>query len=633
VPKKKPVAENETVNAPAPKEQGGAKSESAPKPRTRIAQPKKEKTTDTPPKTPVVQDAPKKPTRKRSSPTKKSAPQEQATQEAPVTEERIPITEAQLPAPAESALPVQVQEPQGIQVAVPPVPFPTLGVQRRRFWSRLLFLLAISALLALSALILAYRPTAYSAYSHSIVFLHRAEDNTTQVLYDGENCAEGLAGACVRSERDRSGSVCAALIGDTLYLVRGDEVQKVCAAVTDFALSQNGRTLAYRTVDQKLFCAKTGRVLEISAVSQDTRDARYCLSPDGELLFYTYVVQNDTGESKTHADVFSRSGKKPLLPQTTDVIPVAIADDYEHIFYFNVAGDLYYMNAESEVSLCRRKGESEMELLFDREFEELLIKDADGMTLWQEGAPTVLSGLKGAEYLSLLPNQLAVCRELPCAKQYLVRSLNESYYLKLGTQEQGREMVYLNGNELHTVAFIDAGGSTPVVTDKGVYYMERVTLKDEERKQLYCCAIGETVPRSLAFDVDSFQVNSDGSRLLYADHRKALYAARVVGDALDPTRISDLVDPASLCVSACDAFYYRSADGTWFVSDNAGEPDAVSVQGRAYTDVHTAFFFVAESATSDGEALSATYTVYTNHRNRRQCEKVATGVDIPFLHP
>lgn len=628
MPKKKQAAENEALNASAPEEQTTEKPTAAPKPRTRTAQPQKEQATDAE-KAPVTQDASKKPARKRSAPAKKPAPRE----DAPTSEGKVLGTQAQLPAPTESELPVQVQEPQGIQVAVPPVAFPALGVHRRRFWSRLLFLLAVSALLALSALILIYRPTAYSSYSHSIVFLHRAEDNTTQVLYDGEICAEGLAGACVRNERDRSGSVCAALIGDTLYLVRGDEVQKVCAAVADFALSQNGRTLAYRTADQKLFCAQTGRVLETSAVSQDTRDARYCLSPDGELLFYTYVVQNDAGESKTHADVFSRSGRKPLLPQTTDMIPVAIADDYEHLFYFNVAGDLYYMNAESEVSLCRRKGESDMELLFDREFEELLIKDADGMTLWQEGAPTVLSGLKGAEYLSLLPNQLAVYRELPCAKQYLVHSLDESYYLKLGTQEQGREMVYLDGNALHTVAFIDAGGSTPVVTDKGVYYMERVTLKDEERKQLYRCPIGETVPQSLAFDVDSFQVNSDGSRLLYADHRKALYAAGVVGDALDPTRISDLVDPASLCVSACDAFYYQSADGTWFVSDNGDEPEVMSVQGRAYTDVHTAFFFVAESATSDGEALSATYTVYTNHRNRRQCEKVATGVDVPFLHP
>ncbi len=647
MPQKKQTTQAQAQDTPAP-EMAPPKKEVAPKPRTRTAQPKKESESTSAPK-----DAPKPRTskprtsgaevsdakqgeatqakpapRKRTTTAKKASPKQESEQVA-AREEHLPVVA--LPAPAEPPLPVQADAQQGVQIAVPPVVFPTLERERRHFWGRVLFLLVIAALLALSVLILAYRPTKYSAYSHSVAFLYHEEQNTTQVLYDGKSCAENIAGKCVRSEHDSAGRVCAALIGDALYLVQGDEALRIAAPVLDFALSQNGRALVYRTGEQRLYYVQTGRKLKTSAVSTDTRDARYCLSPDGELLFYTYVKENEAGESKTHADVFSLSGKKPLLPHTTDMVPVAIADDFEHIFYFNAAGDLYYMDEDGEISLCRRRGESEMELLFDREFEELIVRDESGMALWQEGELTVLSGLKGAEYLFLLANQLAVYRELPCARQCLVRTLDENYYLKMGTHEQGVEMVYLDETELRTVGFIGVGESDPVVTDKGVYYLERITMKDEVRTQLFRCPIGQSEPQVLAFDVSSFQVNSDGSRLLYTDHLFALYAARVVGDKLDATRICDHVQAGSLCVSASNIFYYKSAEGTLYMSDNGKKPAPVSVQGSVQIDVHTAFFFVPSTPVSDGETVQPSYTVYTNHRNRREYKKVASGGIIRML--
>jgi hypothetical protein len=289
------------------------------------------------------------------------------------------------------------------------------------------------------------------------------------------------------------------------------------------------------------------------------------------------------------------------------------------------------MNGEGETSLCRRKSESEMALLFDREFEELIVTDADGMTIWREGKAVVLSQIKGAEYLTPLVNHRAVARTLPCAAQYLVQSFDESYYLKLGTEEQGKELVYLQGDALHTVAFVDRFGSNPVVTDKGVFYLGRVTMENEERKQLFHCPLGQKEPRVLAFDVEDFKVNSDGSRLLYVDHRSALYAARVVGDALDATRICDEVKGVSLCVSGSDAFYYMSAAGALYVSDNGKEPTSVSVQGTPHVDVHTAFFVVPSVPVSDGDTVEVTYTLYSNHRNRRECRKVATGISESSL--
>ena len=620
----------------------------APKPRTRTAKPKREGEASEPSTaraasvrriraaqakveseasaTDAAQDAPV--THMRASAAPQGAPQAQTPpiggEEQPA-EKQASTAQAFVPQP-QTALPVPSAAPAAVQRAMPPIYIPALRGERRLFWGRVLLLLLVGALLALSVLIFVYRPTRYSSYSHSIEFLYHADDDTTQVLYDGKSCGEGLAGQCTRSERDSSGSVCAALIGDTLYLVRGDEVEEICEDVSDFVLAQNGRAVAYRTADLALCYVELGRKVQTFVVSSDTRDARYCLSPDGKLLFYTYVRESGEGVIKTHADVFSLSGDKPFFANTTHMIPVAIADDYEHVFYFNDSGDLYYMNDDGEISLCRRKGEGEMELLFDRELEELLIKDDNGVALWQDGELTVISQLKGAESLTLLANKRAVYRTMPCATQCLVRSFDENYYLKKGTDAQGVELVYLKGDELRGVAFVDEKESKIVVTDKGVYYLERAVSADEVRKHLYRCPIGQTASVRLSWDVEDFVTNADGSRLLHADHRGALYASRMLGDALDASRIADVVRAGSLCVTSSDAFYYYVQD-TLYVSDNGKAPVAVPEQPAAvYTDVHTAFFFVAEPA---GEGADVTYTVYTNHRNRRESVKVAEGVALP----
>ncbi|MBO7341899.1 MAG: hypothetical protein J6U87_04370, partial [Clostridia bacterium] len=609
MPSEKKNAEEQVVDTSAKKKKASASVGKSAVRRIRTAQPTTEGGEDAA----IAAESATKP-RTRTSSAKKSAPnaqpmesEEQILAEKQTVEE-APVAQAPALAAPQTPLPVPSEDITAVQRSMPPIYIPALRGERRMFWGRVLLLFLVGALLALSVLIFVYRPTRYSAYSHSIVFLYHADSDTTQVLYDGKSCEEGIVGQCTQSERDSSGSVCAALIGGTLYLVQGDEVMLLSDSVLDFALAQNGRAVAYRTADQALYYTQVGSKADRSTVSLDTRDARYCLSPNGELLFYTYAQESGEGEIKTRADVFSLSGDKPFLANTTHMIPVAIADDYEHIFYFNDNGDLYYINDDAEVSLCRRKGEGEMELLFDREFDELLIKDEGGVTLWQDGELTVISQLKGAENLTLLANKLAVSRTLPCATQCLVRSFDENYYLKKGTDAQGVELVYVKGDELRSVAFVDEKESGIVVTDKGVYYLERAVSADEVRKHLYRCPIGQTEPVRLSWDVEDFVTNSDGSRLMHADHHGALYASRMMGDTLDASRIADVMRAGSLRVTSSDVFYYYVQD-TLYVSDNGKESVAVPQQPAAvYTDVHTAFFFVAEPA-QDGAGV--TYTVYT----------------------
>ena len=612
------AAASETA-APRAKKSPARKKTSAPKPQT-----EKSETESAPQATEEsVKEAPKSATRKKSTGTRKTSakkPAEEKTEEASAQKE--PAAEQSAATPLLNApndkLPVAAK-PQGVEVAVPPINLALLGQERRNFWGRLFLLLAVGIVLGLSVFIFVYRPTVYSARTHSIRFLYNAAEDRTQILYDGALCDETLPGALSQSMYDTTGSICAAAVGGKLYVVQGDEVKEISPTVQDFLLAQNGRALVYHdTANQLYYVELTGKG-DRYTVSRDSRDAYYALSPNGEALFYTYVEKIGEDALKTHAAVFLLAGEKPFFQQTTGITPVAISDDCEHIFYFDSVGDLYYMNKKSEVSLCRRRDEAGMEILFDREFEEVLIKDAKGMMLWQDGEETLIPNLKGTENLTLLPNCRAQSRELVFGKQWLVRSFDKNYYLKRGGDTEGTRLAYLSGDMLTEVAFISETESAPVVTDKGVYYLERVEGQDGVRKHLYCCPIGKTEAVQLSWDVEDYCVNSDGSRLLHKDHQGWLYASRVVNNRLDSVLISDYVDGELAHSGATDVFYYF-VDGKIYASDNGEKPEA------ALSDTIDAFELDAHTAIFVDVKEDGTVTVYTRHRNRKKMVQVATGI-------
>ena len=156
------------------------------------------------------------------------------------------------------------------------------------------------------------------------------------------------------------------------------------------------------------------------------------------------------------------------------------------------------------------------------------------------------------------------------------------------------------------------------MTDKGVYYLEYVTMSDSVRKHLYFCPLGKTAAVQLSWDVEDFCVNSDGSRILHVDHQGALYASRVMSNRLDSVLISDFVDDALQDSSATDVFYYFVGD-EMFASSNGEKPaQAMSSQiDGVFLDAHTAFFF---------DVQDNSYTIYTRHRNRKNPVRIASGI-------
>lgn len=623
VPEEKPPVRRTRKKTAAPKAQ-----QSEPTEGEAVADP----TPDAPPAEPeaVPEEASERPAAKR--PRKRTVKQPDSGQEAPSSaeqeaapqkqQEQPPVAEQEVPAeepsnektPAEN-LPVPGHTAE-IEASVPPIYFKGLLQERRNFWVRLLVLLLLGAVLFASVAVLIYRPSAYSEQTNSVRFLYRAAANDTQIAINGALLEGSYPGVCVETSYSATGNTVAALIGDTLYLIDGRKVTSLRAGVVDFLLSQNGKAVAYRTADNQLYYAVIGREVETSLISPDSRDANYCLSPDGKEFFYTYIR-----DESVYVDVYSRTNSKPRLKAFKGITPLAVGDGCDYLYYRDEQGNLFYMEQGSDTPFKLFSAElGAYALSFNRDFDEVLIDSEAGTQLWRRGERVVMPDLKTAERLTLLSNQRVATRELVSGKQYLQNSFLKNYYLKKGNDEGegGLILMYLNRKGgLAVVSFVDAQKSAPVVTDKGVYFLVvEKKAEGEEMKHLYRCPAGKSEAERLSWDVQEFCPNTDGSRLLYTDQHGALYAMKLESV---PVRLSDTVNAGSIRVTLDDAFYYYIGE-TLYTSDNGDTPRVLweSAAPATATDGHTAYFLQLDA---DG-----TFSVYTNHRNRRHQELVATGI-------
>lgn len=547
-------------------------------------------------------------------PKKKQKPQE--TPQNEMMESQSPAASAQSPAalpPASTNLPTPSNGTRAVDKSVPPIQMPTLGDERRNFWGRVLLLLVLAAVLAGAVLVFLYRPGVYTERVSSVKFLYDAEADETAIAVNGTLLETRVDGACTTYAYDGDGTTCAALIGDTLYLVDGRKLDSLCDGVADFYLAQNGKAIAYRTYENVLHYATLGREVETAVISKETTNAQYCLSPDGKELFYTYVY-----EESTRIDIYSRTNSKPNFAKTTSLVPIAVGDRCKYIYYKDSDGTLFYATAKDPTPVKCFASDKPYTLTFNRDFSEVLIDGELGTQLWKKGKMQVISALKSGEMLVLQPNQRAAARELPEGGQYLIKSFAKNYYLRKGNADDGVMLVYLDRKgELLDVSFVNETESRVTVTDKGVYYLEIVEQTEETQRHLFRCKSGETEPERLSWEnITEFCVNSDGACLFYTDHHGALYAMRV-GSV--PERLADTIVQGSLCATADDVFYYN-VDDELYVSENGGKPRVVREQPSfVFVDGYTAYFLELDEQTN-------TVTVYANHRNRRRDTELATGV-------
>ena len=615
MPKKKILSEGEVAEqmAAAAPEEENKKSEPQKAPEKAAEAAPKEAAEAVAEEAPSTESKPKKQKKNRA----KSEAELLAS--LPESNEQEGGAQGALPPPSGAALPSDEAHGGSVENAVPPIAFPPLKQERRNFFQMLLLLLGIAAIFTASLLIFLYRPTAYAERTASVQLFYVPESDTTTVVVNGAPLKNAtLAGKCTAQGFSENGNVSAAIIGDTLYLIERKSVSVLYAGVADFVLAQNGSAIAFRTTDNLLFYCPITRDRTPQRMSTDTRDARYCLSPNGNELFYTYVQQEST-----RAKIYSASNNEPRMENVTGLIPVAIANNCTYLYYQNQAdGALYYFAPEDELPVICYKSEEPYGITFNRDFSEMLLDTATGTQLWIDGERITIPELKVGEKLSFLPNRRAASNQLPCAAQKLVKSFLKGYYLKSGAAEDGTMLMYLGRNgELSLVHRVDALQSNVTVTDKGVYFLVvEVREQEEVRKHLYHSKKGKTEAECLYWDVAEFCTNVDGSCVMFADWQYALYSLETKGVNPVAVRLVDTVNPGTLCVTLGNTFYYY-AGTSLYLSENGDTPRLAREDTTSMlVEAHTAYFFVPQTDKS-------TYTVYGNHRNRHSDTLILSGVE------
>lgn len=522
----------------------------------------------------------------------------------------------QLPPPTEGGALTESKEVSVVN-AVPPVAFPEKEA-RKNFFGRLLTLFLLAAVLFASVLIFLFRPALYIERTNAVGFFYNPADNTTVVTINGtrRGAPAGQLDAYSYNER---GSVCLATIGGQLYYIHGRKVEKIAGEddpVLDFALASSGRAAAYRTQSGKLYRIDL-RKNKTECVTRALYEAYYCISPDGRELAYSY---RDGDSVLLSIESLSGKGMSVLPAKQRGLLPLAVADKCNYLYYTDESGALYVQSRKGEMPVKCGDAPDLLSLSFNRDFSELIFGN-DGATIFVSGGNTrPVEGSKSGDVLSLLENKRVEIRALSCGKQYLLRSFTKNYYL----QESGtsQKLVYIDRHyRLSDICFVDSRESI-TVTDKAVYFLLTDQLEESEtHSNLYRLSVGKTDKDDLfriAWDVKQYTANLDGSRVLYADKQQKLYVWRKGQVAL---RLCEVMPDTPLLSSADDLFLFFGEDGTLYLSENGDEPRAADVSGVrfAVVDGHTVYYYTEISE----EGIR---TVHGNYRAHRRSKLIGNGL-------
>ncbi len=516
-------------------------------------------------------------------------------------------------------------EPQGGEPSFVPVALPTGALARvgdreisdvhpsldfpermvKSFFLRVGVIAVIALVLVVSAVIYVVRPVPYVERTSSVSFLFVPAESKTLIVVEGTVRGEAPGAFTARSDNGR-GDTCAAMIGTSLYLIRGKNVISVAEGVLDFVLSADGSALSYRTSPSSLYYRTTGKKDTPSLISQNCTSSAYCLSANGKEL--AFVSLDDAGTA--HLRIESYSGNRPYIEGTAGLSPVAICDGSRYVYYTDAEGGLYVFDSKKAQKIKCAAAPDLDSLIFNRDFTELLFTENGGTALFASGERRQIVGAASTEYLELLPNRRVASRKIANGTQFMLGSFYKNYFSHaVGT---GKMLTYLDrkGN-LVDVDYMD-GAETVTVTSKGVYF-----LKSGSTRDLYHVKAGKTEATRIEWNVREYCTNVDGSRVMFTGLENALYVWRAETGA---TRLCDGIVPGSLQVTADDLFCFYRTQGLLAVSDNGAEVRDV-MDGVSYfsAPVHSLFFIT--DMTPEG-----TFTVYVNYRGARTNERIASGI-------
>lgn len=337
-----------------------------------------------------------------------------------------------------------------------------------------------------------------------------------------------------------------------LCSVSGKRVKVLARDVVGFALSANGKGIVYKNDEGELYLcnSKTGKKTLVDADFQGTT---YCISPDGKSVLY-----NDITADGYMLQYFS--GKHTVSLTTEEVIPVGLSDDGKYIYALEInalyGNKLYCYNKNGEREVLGDLPHVSIYYYFNSDHTQILFYD-------DEGNSYISSGGEAGQRISANSIQLLYADNATYqGSTYPVKDLYGHVYVGYdGNYKSSAWFIHKNPDKscklISDIYYptLDSSGKFMYYRQDGDLYYLKISHKNDAGIKA----------KRIAFDVDSWVITSDRSKVYYVSDG-TLYSANGKTGTGRKTVAAEHVE-AKLVISAHDVVFYIQNDCVYACSN------------------------------------------------------------------
>ena len=349
-------------------------------------------------------------------------------------------------------------------------------------------------------------PPKYSAAEHFYRFIYNSDREETSVVFDDRALPAAVSGRISHYELSFDGRVAAVLTeAGVLYEARNGSLTTLGENVTEFTLSQNGKSVILRFTDGTIQMIRGGSRIHIA----DEAGERFCVSPDGRTVAYT---------SASTQSIYTTDGKRTVRQDCTGT-PIAVSDRGRYLYYYRQTeeGSYLFVNerqlSSDASAACFALNLSQSQFWF-------VAGGENELTLYLTEKGSAPSPVVSVTRPSDIP--LALHRNA----SYMTRSAGSAQVITVGVSDFAGKQVrigsslYLLGDGTKVQKTAEADLSLGVFLDDSYLYFVRAGTDT-------LCRAGAGDPQnaeSLVSGITGYAVSEAGSRnFYYLDAERTLY--------------------------------------------------------------------------------------------------------------
>ncbi len=412
---------------------------------------------------------------------------------------------------------------------------------------------------------------AYVMPENHVFTVYSAEDEETLILTDGKEFKRTLDGRLLSQTLSMGGDVLALSIPSdeyassgayTLYLLYDNSLVEIEEYVLSYAMSNDGSAVVYVNTDGELMLYNATDATR-KKITDEPYEHRYSLSPNGDSVLY--AKERNTGSTL----YLWKDGKSTEI--NDNLIPMALSNDGEVIYYINPDKDSIYVSTEKGGEIKLVNGVSDkynsLYLVYNADHTQILISLGDDAYLSKNGEEKVKLTSDGLrQFGATLTRGISVSQTVSDSwSNYAVvisaatsplRDFRNQYFL-----DDNGELKYVNKKLKITDVAEDISSYQTSDSGKTIYYRttERVLMRGEKPKGKF---------KEVATEVSSYTVTANGRACYLLDSSSTLSYVKMTGKI---KHIADDVHDLQITHDSYALFisdYHSTNGGTLYHSRN-----------------------------------------------------------------